>query len=257
MLQRSKTPKSDILGISASLLCVLHCLSLPVLASAGNAYMYSGFGQRHGLDYLFILFGFAAVFFSSRKSSNFPIKLGLWLVISIFSLSILLHDSWPGMIYVSTVASLGLIVLHYFHWIRNRAALVCLAIVSGMLFTACGPRQNENEKLQNEVIAIHDEVMPLMGQLKSVQESLLERARELAQADSTTHTETIAALKETAGDLEEAYNSMFVWMRQFEMDHEGQNEDEVKQYLLEQKVKIEEVNAGIKRALERARTLNE
>src|SRR5690606_20873064 len=117
-------------------------------------------------------------------------------------------------------------------------------------------QENENEKLQNEVIAIHDEVMPVMGQLKSYQESLLERAEELEQEDSSLHEETISALRNTSKEVEEAYNSMFVWMRQFEPDHEGMSEDEVKQYLMQQKEKVEKVNAGIKDALDKAKELS-
>src|SRR5690606_28671401 len=100
-------------------------------------YMYASPEHWHGLDYLFIVFGILAVILSSRKTSIPVIKLGLWLVISIFSLSILFHDIWPGMIYVSTVASLGLIVLHYLHWIRAKASFICLAAISGALFIAC------------------------------------------------------------------------------------------------------------------------
>src|SRR5690554_3397812 len=102
MLQRSMSAKSDFLGISASLLCILHCLALPVLVSVENVFLFADTGHWHGMDYLFIALGILAVIISSRNTNIYSIKLGLWLVISIFSVSILLHKTWPLMIYIST-----------------------------------------------------------------------------------------------------------------------------------------------------------
>jgi hypothetical protein len=45
---------------------------------------------------------------------------------------------------------------------------------------------------------------------------------------------------------------MFVWMRQYSIEDEGKSPEEIKVYLEEQMVKVNEVNADIKAALEKA-----
>jgi len=119
MLQRIKQltmSKSDLLGISSSLLCLLHCLAFPVILSGGYLFNYSLQGHWHGTDYLFVMLGIVAVWASARKTSFRALKLAFWLTILVFSFSILFHDQWPGMIYISVSASLVLIALHIIHW---------------------------------------------------------------------------------------------------------------------------------------------
>ena len=119
MLQRIKQltmSKSDLLGVSSSILCLLHCLAFPVILSTGYLYNYSLSGHWHGMDYLFVALGLVAVWASARKTSFPGLKLAFWLTISVFSLSILFHDQWSWMIYISVCASLVLIALHIIHW---------------------------------------------------------------------------------------------------------------------------------------------
>src|SRR5690606_25238618 len=118
MLQRIKQltmSKSDLLGISSSLLCLLHCLAFPVMLSAGYLFNYSLQGHWHGTDYLFVVLGLVAVWASARKTSFLALKLAFWLAILVLSLLILFHGQWSGMIYISVSDSLLLFVLHIIH----------------------------------------------------------------------------------------------------------------------------------------------
>jgi hypothetical protein len=108
--------KSDFIGITSSTLCLLHCLAFPLLLSVGYLYNYSISGHWHTLDYLFVLSGTVAAWASARKASLPAIKLAFWITILIFSLSILFHDLWSGMIYLSVGTSFVLIALHTYHW---------------------------------------------------------------------------------------------------------------------------------------------
>jgi tripartite-type tricarboxylate transporter receptor subunit TctC len=47
---------------------------------------------------------------------------------------------------------------------------------------------------------------------------------------------------------------MFVWMRQYSLEEEGKTPEELKTYLDEQLVKVNQVNVEIKAALEQADT---
>lgn len=100
-------------------------------------------------------------------------------------------------------------------------------------------------------MAIHDEVMPKMGQLKSLEKKALQRADELAALD-TVDVVQIEKLKNLASELDQAYEGMFVWMRQYDTDDEGRTPEEVKNYLDEQMVSVSEVNRIMKDALAKA-----
>jgi len=119
----------------------------------------------------------------------------------------------------------------------------------------CWACESENVQLKEEVIAIHDEVMPHMGTLKSLQKGLLDRADQLASEDSIAQEQLIEQLRSTAVELEAAYEGMFVWMRQFEPDQGEMTEDEFTAYLEEQKVLVEKVKVDINNALEKTEKL--
>ena len=119
----------------------------------------------------------------------------------------------------------------------------------------CWACESKTVQLKEEVIAIHDEVMPHMGTLKSLQKGLLEKADQLASEDSISHQQSIEQLRHTAVELDAAYEGMFVWMRQFEPDQGEMTEDEFTAYLEEQKVLVEKVKVDINDALEKAEKL--
>lgn len=122
---------------------------------------------------------------------------------------------------------------------------VCLYL----LMLGCNSeKKNPNEELRKEVIDIHDEVMPLMGNLKSLKTKVIEKSALISQSDSPD-LERIQKLDFLAAELDSAFEGMFVWMRQFKSDYEGMTSDEVNKYLLEQKVKVEKVNVDIKKAI--------
>lgn len=114
---------------------------------------------------------------------------------------------------------------------------------------ACGDNlKMENDSLKEEVIAIHDEVMPLMGDLKNYQKQVEKR---ISQADSLGMSpEEVADLKVMAGDLGNSFEGMFVWMRQFKSSYDDMTDEQVRDYLLEQKILIEKVNADIKKSMD-------
>lgn len=124
-----------------------------------------------------------------------------------------------------------------------------------LIFEACGPNQKDlNAERRAEVIAVHDEVMPKMGQLKSFEKKALQKAEELAALDSVDATK-IREMKDLALELDQAYEAMFVWMRQYEPQDGELSPEEVKSYLEEQMISVSEVNSKIKTALSKADSL--
>lgn len=114
-------------------------------------------------------------------------------------------------------------------------------------------KKDEVGDLKEEVIAIHDEVMPLMGELKSLKKEADTLAEQLSLEDSVMHQERIEELKSLSEQLDQAFDGMFVWMRQFKAPEEDMEKSEALEYLKEQKVKVEKVNKDIKEALATAR----
>lgn len=129
--------------------------------------------------------------------------------------------------------------------------IICLAFM-----VSCGG-VSEQEVLKDEVIKIHDEVMPKMGELKSEEKRLLDLAEQNLLEDSVNNIDKVEKIKETASNLEKAYDGMFVWMRQFKADLSEMEEEEAINYLNGQKEMVSKVNEDIKKALEEAKKIEE
>jgi hypothetical protein len=132
----------------------------------------------------------------------------------------------------------------------NPAYLILLFLVT--FFSSCGNKQEEeNKALRAKIIAIHDEVMPKMGQLKSFEKSALQRAEEIQNSESPDMAK-IDSLQQLASKLNQAYEGMFVWMRQYSIEDGEQTPEQVKIYLDEQLPLVTKVNDDIKSVLEEA-----
>ena len=114
------------------------------------------------------------------------------------------------------------------------------------LLLACGPsKQSQIKEIKNQAIEIHDEVMPLMGDLRRVRKDLMLMADSIVTSDSLK----ASTLGELATDIADANEGMMQWMRSFEPEFEGTDE-EVIQYFKDQKASIEKVKADMLESLE-------
>ena len=136
-----------------------------------------------------------------------------------------------------------------------KSAFLCFAFSFFLIFQSCAPNQvDENIKRREEIIAIHDEVMPKMGQLKSLEKTALQMSTDISNS-STPDESKIQELKNLALELDQAYEDMFVWMRQYEVEDGDQTPEAVKTYLDDQMKLITEVNQKIKVTLTKADSL--
>lgn len=136
-----------------------------------------------------------------------------------------------------------------------KLARICLVFSLVAVVQSCGPNQKElNVVRRSEVIAVHDEVMPKMGQLKSFEKKALQKAGELAAMDPVD-PEKVQQMKDLAVELDHAYEEMFVWMRQYETEDGARTPEEVKSYLEAQMKSVSEVNRLMKAALTKADSL--
>ena len=127
-----------------------------------------------------------------------------------------------------------------------------LILLFSMLVLACAnPLIEANKEMRAQIIGVHDEVMPKIGQLMSLEKKALAQSDSLFAQDSTATTD-IEAMRSLAGQLNQAHEGMFIWMRQYSLEEEGKTPEELKTYLDEQLVKVNQVNSDIKAALEQA-----
>lgn len=109
--------------------------------------------------------------------------------------------------------------------------------MAGLAFLAACSGNNETseiDRLRNEAIAVHDEIMPQISAFdrNTVKiDSILAHLSQLKDANpelDTTQTRTeLTVLKQR---LEEAADAMMTWMTEFEVSPEDKSADEVKAY---------------------------
>ncbi|MBN3520328.1 hypothetical protein JYB62_09960 [Algoriphagus lutimaris] len=126
-----------------------------------------------------------------------------------------------------------------------------LTFVLLVVLTSCGPSiQEQNLMMREKIIEIHDEVMPMMGRLKSLEKKANQEIDRLEEENPDTAR--IEELKVLAVDLNAAYDGMFDWMHQYEATDGDRTPEEVKVFLDEQLIKISDVNAQFKEVLTKA-----
>ena len=127
---------------------------------------------------------------------------------------------------------------------------ILIAILYVLIVSACGDGgKAEREALRDEVFAIHDEVMPKMGDLRKVRKSLESLADSLASDPlGAAQAQEFRAI---AKEIADANESMMAWMRQFEPDimEDGTPHGEVMAYLKEQKEAIDKVKKDMLESL--------
>ncbi len=114
------------------------------------------------------------------------------------------------------------------------------------LFNACqnsnNPDHQAEEQLHEEVMAIHDEVMPKMGEINKLSREL----KEVAESSSSYDESVKSIASQAVQQLEQADEGMMSWMEAYqspskkrgEMDHAA-----IMQYLEAEKQKIGTVKA--------------
>jgi hypothetical protein len=115
--------------------------------------------------------------------------------------------------------------------IKNSISILLL----GAFAVACNNGVNENNRLQTEIIAVHDSVMPMMGtfvrdniKAKNLLIKMDSLHKVIPDLDTLKEKEELSKLQITLGDANEA---MTDWMHNFEPAPENKNADEVKTYL--------------------------
>jgi hypothetical protein len=140
-----------------------------------------------------------------------------------------------------------------------------LLLISMIFITSCGTKSKEDKvsgaekkeqaELMEEVMAIHDEVMPMMGKMNKFRKEAQSRADALLQDSSVVNDQEAMELENLAIELDAVSESMMSWMRSFDNDFDSLEHKEIMEYLHQEKERISEVNTDIKDVLSRSEQL--
>ncbi len=135
-----------------------------------------------------------------------------------------------------------------------------IAIIStAILFASCQGKDPDfvsQDKIKKELLAVHDEVMPKMGEMNEARKKLIKLIKSEAIKDSTS----LEAVNYTIEYLERADEGMMDWMGEFVQPSDMRNSkshEEIMAYLNEEKEKIIKVKTDILNSLEAANKIIE
>lgn len=124
------------------------------------------------------------------------------------------------------------------HLLFKITLLVCLSLS----VIACKKETPKGEQQYKSVMAIHDSVMPRMGELMSLR-------KQLQETQTPQNKDTVAALMTK---MELANKGMMDWMYQFKKPEDLESETAL-QYLNQEKLKIQQVKADIEGGINEAK----
>lgn len=115
-VQAMKTPllrqKTDYVGNTDSLLCIIYWLFTPILVMTSTLLNHDALRAGFlSLGYPLIGVNMLIVYSASRHTST-PIKTILWTCLALFAAGLLLEDIHEAFEYLTYAASLGLVVTH-------------------------------------------------------------------------------------------------------------------------------------------------
>lgn len=111
-----------------------------------------------------------------------------------------------------------------------------------LLFSCTEKKQgSSHDDLMQAVMAVHDEVMPKMGDIMKYKKQVSEKIQDLQAAGDSTSQVAVAKLQEVTAHLDSAHDQMMTWMHEFNPDFNEMTEENIMKYLNEEKAKIEQV----------------
>lgn len=105
---------ADWLGMTSASLCVIHCLLTPFLVLGA-----SHLAWWHDISWLFLVLSGIAVYLATRGGTSLGIKVLIWASFSVLALSIIGEEYWEPFHEISYVASLGLVIGHFWNHARS------------------------------------------------------------------------------------------------------------------------------------------
>ncbi len=130
--------------------------------------------------------------------------------------------------------------------------IILSAMLLGLLTCMWGCGQKSNPELYDEVMKVHDEVMPKMNDIYKLKEDL----KKQIASPSDIGEEKKKKIESTIVELDSAGESMMVWMRNFNPLPDSLGEDKAREYLENEREKVNKVKDDMLKVIDEAKTLN-
>lgn len=119
--------KADLVGISGSVLCLIHCLLSPALllgSSLASEHTHpheAGFAQ---LDWIFIIINGLAVYYATKGGhGTSSVRIFMWFSFIVFATSLLLENAHPLFVWAGYLGSGLLILGHLYNLVKCKPYL--------------------------------------------------------------------------------------------------------------------------------------
>lgn len=141
---------------------------------------------------------------------------------------------------------------------NKKMSLVIGLLLGGLIMSGCNSEEKEQKLLFEEVMKIHDEVMPDMGKLMKLSKKFKVKAN-LLLLDSlnATSMDQAGASFDMSEELEMANEGMMNWMRNFELVDESTPHEEAMIYLNKELISVRKVRDDMNKARTKAEELLE
>ncbi len=129
---------------------------------------------------------------------------------------------------------------------------LCVALLSSFLFTlSCKQEKTELDVLYDEVMEIHDDVMPKMSNIRKE----IKKANKLIKDTPSMSSDDSLQLNQILSDLKKSEKAMWDWMHEF--DKKKAKGENGKAYLLDEKISISNVRNLMLSSLEKSNSYHE
>ncbi len=112
-----KTKNYDFLGISAALICLVHCIVFPLLI-----FIPIGISHNPYIDLTFLLLGIWSVYKTTRQSNSAVVKNLLWIAVTLIAISVVLHIVFHWHSPLMYIGAAGLITGHFINLKKHKIA---------------------------------------------------------------------------------------------------------------------------------------
>lgn len=151
-----------------------------------------------------------------------------------------------------------------------RSLFLFISVLSTLLFlTGCSNSFEEQKVLFDEVMVLHDEVMPEMQTIYDLKKQLDIKLTQMGQDSSRLDSSLFIQIIQNKRSLEIADDAMMTWMREFAdkmappgedkyqpyLKKKGITHDEYLEFLQAEKSKIAEVQHAMESSIQHARQL--
>ncbi|MEM7101947.1 MAG: hypothetical protein AAF502_02375 [Bacteroidota bacterium] len=122
--------------------------------------------------------------------------------------------------------------------------LFCFLLVTTFAFNACTSKKQERIAKVSEVMKIHDDVMPKMDEIVSLQGQVKAMMTAINSDSANIDKRLLEKAEKTLDDLNKADVAMWDWMNAFKMpvDSDPRSHVEIMAYLEEEHKAIEKVS---------------